>query len=95
MHIVISKKGKAISLYDIEKFFQENKNKRVINIADEASLARFRLAVKNKEIEPFTITVKDIDNRLTTEKCSVNGKLCAVWYTKILRTYEDLIMKLL
>ena len=35
MHIVISKKGKAISLYDIEKFFQENKNKRVINIADE------------------------------------------------------------
>ena len=95
MHIVISKKGKAISLYDIEKFFQENKNKRVINIADEASLARFRLAVKNKEIEPFTITVKDIDNRLTTEKCSVNGKLCAVWYTKILRTHEDLIMKLL
>ena len=94
MHIVISRKGKVVSLYEIEKFFQDNKNKAVINIADEVILTRFRLAVKNNEIEPFTITVKDLDGTLTTEKCTVNGKLCDVWNTKILNTQETMVMEL-
>lgn len=95
MKIVISKKGKTVSLYEVEKFFQENKNKQVVNIADELSLARFRLGVKQKEIKPFTIIVKDIDNTLITEVCSENGKLCKVWNTEILRTFERILFKIM
>ena len=95
MHIIISRKGTPVSLYHIEKFFQDNKDKKVINLSDETSLTRFRLGVKQGEIPPFKITVKDINKTLTTEICSHDGKLCKSWNTTILKTWEKLICELL
>ena len=95
MNIIFSKKGISVSAYQIEKFFQENKNNKVINISCEILLARFRLGVKQQEIPPFTIIVKDVDNTLIKEKCSIDGKLCKVWDTEILRSWETIILKLI
>lgn len=95
MNIIFSRKGISVSIYQIEEFFQENKNNKVINISCEILLTRFRLGVKQQEILPFTLIVKDIDNTLVKEKCNVDGKLCEVWNTKILRSWETMLMKLL
>jgi hypothetical protein len=95
MNIIFSRKGVAVSAYQIEEYFQENKNNKVINISCEVLLTRFRLGVKQQEILPFTLIVKDIDNTLVKEKCSIEGKLCEVWDTKILRRWETMMLKLL
>lgn len=95
MHIVFSKKGKAVSYYEIEQFYQDNKHKSSICIANECILARFRVGVKEGDIPPFKITVKDLDNTLYQEICSTDGNLCITWDSKILKVYDSLIMRAL
>ena len=83
----------CISDYDVEKTYQSFKAiVGELSICNTLLLTRFRLGVKRKEIEPFEITVVDIDGTEVNEVCSINGTLCDVWATKILS--QDLNMSM-
>ena len=60
-HVILSKEGIPASVFDIEEVFNKVKNETIINTSSEVLLDRLRLAVKNKEIEPFNVTVIDLD----------------------------------
>ena len=62
-HVIVSKKGISADVFDIEEVFNRVKNDKIINTSSEILFDRLRLAVKNKEIEPFNVIVIDLDGK--------------------------------
>ncbi len=86
----------AISDYDVEKYYHDFKDTvGELPICNSLLLTRFRLGVKRKEIEPFEITVTDIDGTEVNEMCSIKGTLCDVWATKILSQDLNMFMEVM
>ena len=72
-HVIISKKGISADVFDIEEVFNRVKNDKVINTSSEILFNRLRLAVKNKEIEPFNVTVIDLDGKESSASITETG----------------------
>ena len=86
----------CISDYDVEKTYQSFKDiVGELSISNNLLLTRFRLGVKREEIEPFEITVVDIDGTEVNEMCSKDGCLCNAWDTKILSQDLNMVMEIL
>ena len=62
-HVIVSKKGISANVSNIEEVFNRVKNDKIINTSSEILFDRLRLAVKNKEIEPFDVTVINLDGK--------------------------------
>ena len=62
-HVIISKKGISTDVFDIEEVFNKVKNDKIINTSSLILFDRLWLAVKNKEIEPFDVTVINLDGK--------------------------------
>ncbi len=75
-HVIFSKEGIPASVFDVEEVFNKVKNETIINTSSEVLLDRLRLAVKNKEIEPFNITVIDLDGEEYISSISTSGSVC-------------------
>lgn len=75
-HVVFSKDGIPASVFDVEEIFNKVKNETIINTSSEVLLDRLRLAVKNKEIEPFNVTVIDLDGEEYISSISKTGSVC-------------------
>ena len=75
-HVVFSREGISASVFDVEEVFNSVKKNTIINTSSEILIERLRLAVKNKEIEPFDITVIDLDGKRYTSSLAKNGSVC-------------------
>jgi hypothetical protein len=75
MNIYFNKNAKPISDYEIENFYQENKNKKSISICNYLLLTRFRVGVKEKEIDYIKLFTIDLDNKLKISKSSKDGTM--------------------
>lgn len=80
--IIFSNKAIPVSDYDIEHFYQNNKNEEKIIISNEILLNRFRLGVAEKEIEPFYLIIKD--KSISTELIDMNGDFSNIYSEFIL-----------
>ena len=72
-HVIVSKKGISADVFDIEEVFNRVKNDKIINTSSEILFDRLRLAVKNKEIEPFNVTVIDLDGKESSASITEMG----------------------
>ena len=81
--IIFSKDTKPISDYDIESFYQDNKNKELIIINNDILLYRFCVGVAEKDIEPFYVIFKN-DNYVKSELISSNAELTYIHQEEIL-----------
>ena len=61
--VIVSKKGISADVFDIEEVFNRVKNDKIINTSSLILFDRLWLAVKNKEIEPFDVTVINLDGK--------------------------------
>ncbi len=102
-HVILSKEGIPASVFDIEEVFNKVKNETIINTSSEVLLDRLRLAVKNKEIEPFNVTVIDLDGEEYISSISASGSVCCcednnnnrdIYRSKALRVRLSLLMAL-
>lgn len=75
-HVIFSREGLAASVFDLEEVFNKVKKNTIINTSSEVLFDRLRLAVKNKEIEPFDITVIDLDGKIYTSSLTEKGSVC-------------------
>lgn len=74
-HVVFSREGISASVFDVEEVFNSVKKNTIINTSSEILIERLRLAVKNKEIEPFDITVIDLDGKRYTSSLAENDSV--------------------
>ena len=101
MKINFCKEAEPVSDYEIENFFQENKNKEVIDISSMLLLYRFRVAVAKKEIEPFEIRVEDFNGKMFHDVISPDGKFNGmgryndIWLSEILSQEENYLRALI
>ena len=72
-HVIISKKGISANVFDIEEVLKKKKNDKIINTSSEILFDRLRLAVKNKEIEPFDVTIIDLDGKESSASITEMG----------------------
>ena len=102
-HVILSKEGIPASIFDVEEVFNKVKNETIINTSSELLLDRLRLAVKNKEIEPFNVTVIDLDGEEYISSISASGSVCCcednnsnrdIYESKALRVRLSLLMAL-
>jgi len=103
-HVVFSREGISASVFDVEEVFNSIKKNTIINTSSEVLLDRLRLAVKNKEIEPFDITVIDLDGRKYTSSLAENGSVCCckndnsntdIYNSKALNVRLEILMALM
>jgi len=92
--IKFSKEGECVSDYDIEEFYEENKNESIVHIACDTILDRFRVGVKEKDIEPFNLTVIDIDGTIREEVISEDAMFCKIWESNILNLRLETSMRI-
>jgi hypothetical protein len=81
--IIFSNDASPISDYDIESFYQNNKNKELIIINNDILLYRFCVGVAEKDIEPFYVIFKN-ENYVKSELVSCNGNLTYMHHEYIL-----------
>ena len=72
-HVIVSKKGISANVSNIEEVFNRVKNDKIINTSSLILFDRLRLAVKNKEIEPFNVTVIDLDGKESSASITEMG----------------------
>lgn len=103
-HVILSKEGIPASIFDVEEVFNKVKNETIINTSSEVLLDRLRLAVKNKEIEPFNVTVIDLDGEEYISSISASGSVCCcednnsnkdIYKSKVLNVRLDILMAFL
>ena len=99
-HVIISKKGISANVFDIEEVFNRIKNDKTINTSSEILFDRLRLAVKNKEIEPFNVTVIDSDGKEYSSSITKTGSVCCcenndnedIYKSKVLNVRLNILM---
>tara|TARA_R110000851_G_C13072996_1_gene565028 strand:- start:1494 stop:2063 length:570 start_codon:yes stop_codon:yes gene_type:complete len=84
MKIIFNKTGLAIADYNLEEFYQNNKYKEEITISNYSVLTRFRLGVKQRDIESFSLTIEDIDETIIQDICDNNGLMSKAWEAEVL-----------
>ena len=102
-HVIISKKGISANVFDIEEVFNRIKNDKTINTSSEILFDRLRLAVKNKEIEPFNVTVIDSDGKEYGSSITETGSVCCcennddedIYNSKVLNVRLNILMALM
>ena len=101
MIINFCKEAESVSDYEIENFFQVNKDKKVIAINSMLLLYRFRVAVAKKEIEPFEIYVEDFNGKMFHDVISPDGKFNGlgkyndIWLSDVLSQEEKYLNTLI
>ena len=103
MKIIFCKEAEKVSDYEIEDFFQSHKNlgnEEEVKISSFLLLYRFRVAVKQKEIEPFDFEVIDFDGNMYAGDCDEDGRLDdqtlkSVFQAKVMNQEEDYLMSLI
>ena len=93
MTMLFTSTAQPVGDFQVENFYEENKNKRVIRIQNHLVLDRFRLGVNKKEIKPFKLVTQYEDGKVfACEKCREDGRLCTSWNFKPLDKQMDIIM---
>ena len=96
MTILFTSTAIPIGDFQVEKFYEENKNKRVVRIQNELVLHRFRLGVVQKEIQPFKLVTQYENGKIfMCEKCNSDGNFCKSWDFKPLNKYLDILLELM
>jgi hypothetical protein len=96
MTILFTSTAQPVGDFQVEKFYEENKNKRVIRIQNELVLHRFRLGVVQKEIQPFKLVTQYENGKIfMCERCDSNGNFCKSWAFKPFDKMMDIIMELM
>ena len=85
MIIKFCKEATPVSDYEVEDFFQANKDAKVVKISSILVLYRFRTAVYKKEIKPFKIEVIDFDGKFYDGVCTTDGRFNEMGKSSIYR----------
>jgi len=96
MKIIFTPEAKPISDYKIEEVYQDTlaKGLKELRVCNDMLLSRFRVGVKEGDIEELTVVMQDIDGTIF-EETSTDGTFCKLWGAKITDLFMDLSCRII
>jgi len=91
MKIIFTPNAEPTSDYKIEEVYQDTLSKglKELQISNYILLTRFRVGVKEGDIEELTVVMEDVDGTIV-EETSTDGTFYKLWSAKITSLFIDL-----
>ena len=96
MKIIFTPEAEPVSDYKVEEVYQDTLSKglKELHTCNDMLLTRFRVGVKEGDIEELTVIMEDIDGTIF-EETSTDGVFCKLWNAEITNLFMNLSMRIM